>query len=86
MLDVGDCPTTLVPVQPLVHMQAHPACAPQGMQYNPGARTIEGELEAAMVRAGAISKDNAGDFTKVACPASPAHVARMHLLARCAPG
>ena len=46
-------------------MLTHPACAPQGMQNNPGARTIEGELGAAMVRAGAISKENAGDFTKV---------------------
>ena len=37
----------------------------QGFQRNPGARTIEDELERAIVAAGGISADNAGDFTKV---------------------
>ena len=37
----------------------------QGMQRNPGAVTIEDELERAIVAAGGISPDNAGDFTKV---------------------
>ena len=37
----------------------------QGFQRNPGAKTIEDELERAIVKAGGISQDNAGDFTKV---------------------
>ena len=37
----------------------------QGFQRNPGARTVEDELERAIVAAGGISADNAGDFTKV---------------------
>ena len=37
----------------------------QGFQRNPGARTVEDELERAIVAAGGISRDNAGDFTKV---------------------
>lgn len=37
----------------------------QGFQRNPGAVTIEDELERAIVAAGGISPDNAGDFTKV---------------------
>ena len=37
----------------------------QGMQRNPGAVTIEDELERAIVAAGGILPDNAGDFTKV---------------------
>jgi len=36
-----------------------------GMQRNPGVRTIEGELEGAIARAGGISDANAGDFAKV---------------------
>ena len=36
-----------------------------GMQRNPGVRTVEGELEAAIARAGGISEANAGDFGKV---------------------
>ena len=36
-----------------------------GMQRNPGVRTIEGELEAAIAKAGGISEANAGDFSKV---------------------
>lgn len=40
-------------------------CDAQGMQRNPGARTIEGELEEALVKSGAISKANAGSFSKV---------------------
>lgn len=36
-----------------------------GMQRNPGVQTIEGELEAAITRAGGISDANAGDFSKV---------------------
>lgn len=36
----------------------------QGMQRNPGARTIEGELEGALVKARAISDANAGSFQK----------------------
>ncbi|OUS45186.1 tRNA pseudouridylate synthase [Ostreococcus tauri] len=36
-----------------------------GMQRNPGVRTIEGELEGAIARAGGISDANAGDFSKV---------------------
>ncbi|KAF9909116.1 tRNA pseudouridine synthase 1 [Linnemannia zychae] len=37
----------------------------QGMQVNPGAKTIEGDLFKAMVEAGAVSKDNADDIKKV---------------------
>lgn len=37
----------------------------QGMQRNPGARTIESELESALAAAGAISEQNAGSFQKV---------------------
>ncbi|KAF9098427.1 tRNA pseudouridine synthase 1 [Mortierella sp. AD031] len=37
----------------------------QGMQVNPNAKTIEGELFKAMVEAGAVSKDNADDIKKV---------------------
>ena len=37
------------------------------MQINPGVKTIEGVLEAAIHKAGGISKDNAGDFSKVRC-------------------
>ncbi|EIE26889.1 pseudouridine synthase, partial [Coccomyxa subellipsoidea C-169] len=36
-----------------------------GMQHNPGCKTIEGELGSAMNKAGAISDENAGDFSKV---------------------
>ena len=39
--------------------------AAQGMQHNPGMRTIEGELMAALHNAGAVSEENAGDFAKV---------------------
>jgi len=35
------------------------------MQRNPGARTIESELESALAAAGAISEQNAGSFQKV---------------------
>ena len=34
------------------------------MQSNPGQRTVESELEAAVVKAGGISQDNAGSFSK----------------------
>ncbi|KAI7872705.1 pseudouridine synthase [Spinellus fusiger] len=37
----------------------------QGMQLNKGIRTIEGEIHAAMVKAGAISKANAEDPSKI---------------------
>lgn len=37
----------------------------QGMQINPGVKTIEGVLEAAIHKAGGISRDNAGDLAKV---------------------
>ncbi|KAG0234067.1 tRNA pseudouridine synthase 1 [Actinomortierella wolfii] len=37
----------------------------QGMQVNPGAKTIEGELFKAMCKAGAVSEDNADDIKKV---------------------
>jgi hypothetical protein len=37
----------------------------QGMQRNPGAKTIEGELELALFKAGAITKENFGDPKKV---------------------
>ncbi|KAF9205722.1 tRNA pseudouridine synthase 1 [Haplosporangium sp. Z 27] len=37
----------------------------QGMQVNPNAKTIEGELFKAMVQAGAVSKDNSDDIKKV---------------------
>jgi hypothetical protein len=36
----------------------------QGMQRNPGARTIEDELERAFHAAGGISEDNMGSFVK----------------------
>ncbi|KAG0220952.1 tRNA pseudouridine synthase 1 [Mortierella sp. GBA43] len=37
----------------------------QGMQVNENAKTIEGELFKAMVKAGAVSKDNSDDIKKV---------------------
>ena len=37
----------------------------QGMQRNPGAKTIEDDLESAIVKAGGIADSNAGDFIKV---------------------
>ena len=37
----------------------------QGMQRNPGAKTIEDDLETAIVKAGGIAESNAGDFNKV---------------------
>ena len=37
----------------------------QGMQHNPGVRTIEGELCKAMCKAGCITPQNAKDPTKV---------------------
>ena len=37
----------------------------QGMQYNPGIKTIEGELCKAMCAAGCISPQNARDPSKV---------------------
>ena len=37
------------------------------MQVNPGVKTIEGVLEEAIHKAGGISKDNAGDVSKVRC-------------------
>lgn len=37
----------------------------QGMQKNPGAKTIEGDLEEALFKAGAISEDQYGDPRKV---------------------
>ncbi|KAG0368877.1 tRNA pseudouridine synthase 1 [Gamsiella multidivaricata] len=37
----------------------------QGMQVNPNAKTIEGDLFKAMVQAGAVSKDNSDDIKKV---------------------
>ena len=36
-----------------------------GMQRNPGVRTIEGELEGAIARAGGISDANAGDLSLI---------------------
>jgi len=36
----------------------------QGMQINPGAKTIEGDLWKALVEAKAVSKDNAEDPKK----------------------
>ena len=35
------------------------------MQRNPGARTIEGELEKALFRAGAIAEGDLGDMWKI---------------------
>lgn len=35
------------------------------MQRNPGARTIEGELEKALFRAGAIAEQDLGDMRKI---------------------
>ncbi|KAI9594963.1 pseudouridine synthase [Syncephalis fuscata] len=37
----------------------------QGMQVNPGAKTIEGDLFRAMIEAGAVSRDNADDHKKI---------------------
>ncbi|RUO95553.1 pseudouridine synthase, partial [Jimgerdemannia flammicorona] len=37
----------------------------QGMQINPNAKTIEGELFKSFIRAGAVSKDNSNDPHKV---------------------
>lgn len=46
------------------HLARHPPDV-QGMQHNPNAKTIEADLERAIVAAGGISADNAGDFRKV---------------------
>ena len=40
----------------------------QGMQINPGVKTIEDDLERAIHAAGGISDDNAHNFGKVSCP------------------
>jgi hypothetical protein len=37
----------------------------QGMQRNPGMKTIEAELESSLCRAGAIAPQDSGSFTKV---------------------
>ena len=39
------------------------------MQHNPGMRTIEGDLMAALHKAGGVSEENAGEFAKVCAPA-----------------
>ena len=46
----------------------------QGMQYNPGIKTIEGELCKAMCAAGCISPQNAKDPTKVCLIPNPSGV------------
>jgi tRNA U38,U39,U40 pseudouridine synthase TruA len=35
------------------------------MQHNPGQKTIEGVVMDALHKAGAVTDDNAGDFSKV---------------------
>jgi hypothetical protein len=44
-------------------------CLAQGMQRNPGMKTIEGDLHHAIFKAGGISAENADEFNKV----SPQH-------------
>ena len=43
----------------------------QGMQYNPGQKTIEAELMEVMTKAGAVSAANAGQFSKVSWQGVP---------------
>lgn len=50
----------------------------QGMQHNPGCKTIEGELGSALNKAGAISNENAGEFSKV-CPGDPPLISTCNL-------
>ncbi|RKP07299.1 pseudouridine synthase, partial [Thamnocephalis sphaerospora] len=54
-----------LPKRKVVLMMGFCGTGYQGMQVNPGAKTIEGDLFAALVAAGAVSKDNADDPKKV---------------------
>ncbi|KAG0349237.1 tRNA pseudouridine synthase 1 [Podila humilis] len=54
-----------IPKRKIALMLGYCGTGYQGMQVNPGAKSIEGELFKAMVKAGAVSKDNADDIKKV---------------------
>ncbi len=43
----------------------------QGFQWQPGCPTIEGELEAALLRAGGMSAADAGSFVRVSMGMHP---------------
>ncbi|KAG0040014.1 tRNA pseudouridine synthase 1 [Podila clonocystis] len=54
-----------IPKRKVAVMMGYCGTGYQGMQVNPSAKTIEGDLFKAMVKAGAVSKDNADDIKKV---------------------
>ncbi|KAF9306785.1 tRNA pseudouridine synthase 1 [Mortierella antarctica] len=54
-----------IPKRKVAVMMGYCGTGYQGMQVNPSAKTIEGDLFKALVKAGAVSKDNADDIKKV---------------------
>ncbi|KAG0290561.1 tRNA pseudouridine synthase 1 [Dissophora globulifera] len=62
-----------IPKRKVALMMGYCGTGYQGMQVNPNAKTIEGDLFKAMVSAGAVSKDNSDDIKK----ASPLTISMM---------
>ncbi|KAF9922695.1 tRNA pseudouridine synthase 1 [Linnemannia zychae] len=54
-----------IPKRKIALLMGYSGTGYQGMQVNPGVKTIEGDLFKAMIEAGAVSKDNADDIKKV---------------------
>ncbi|KAF9949078.1 tRNA pseudouridine synthase 1, partial [Modicella reniformis] len=54
-----------IPKRKVALLMAYCGTGYQGMQVNENAKTIEGELFKAMIKAGAVSKDNSDDIKKV---------------------
>ncbi|KAF9583369.1 tRNA pseudouridine synthase 1 [Lunasporangiospora selenospora] len=54
-----------LPKRKVVLLMGYCGTGYQGMQVNPNAKTIEGELFKAMVQAGAVSKENSDDIKKI---------------------
>ncbi|KAF9296980.1 tRNA pseudouridine synthase 1 [Linnemannia elongata] len=63
--DDGEEKEARIPKRKVALLMGYCGTGYQGMQVNPGAKTIEGDLFKAMVEAGAVSKDNADDIKKV---------------------
>ncbi|KAG0261424.1 tRNA pseudouridine synthase 1 [Actinomortierella ambigua] len=61
----GESKKKRVPKRKIALLLGYSGTGYQGMQVNPGAKTIEGELFKAMCKAGAVSEDNADDIKKV---------------------
>ncbi|KAI1317795.1 tRNA pseudouridine synthase 1 [Mortierella claussenii] len=61
----GDEKEARIPKRKVALLMGYCGTGYQGMQVNPNAKTIEGDLFKAMVQAGAVSKDNADDIKKV---------------------